>query len=92
VRMYAMFETIHNGQKHFCMGFERLGRSLFDYIKKNDYHGFTLTQTRSFAYQLLKAIAFCHSISLVHTDLKPENILLVRNDYTITPVSTHALR
>jgi len=38
---------------------------------------------RIYGYQILKAIAFCHRIKLIHTDLKPENVLLVKSDHKI---------
>jgi len=83
VKLYSTFQIKHNGKKHVCLGFEKLGRSLYDFIKKNKHRGFPLENVRHYGYQLLKAIAFCHRIQLIHTDLKPENILLVKDDYRI---------
>jgi len=65
------------------LGFEKLGRSLYEFIKKNKYRGFPLPQVKLFAYQILKAVKFCHSIRLTHTDLKPENVLFVHSDYQL---------
>lgn len=59
-----------------CLVFEPLGKSLFDFIKANNYQGFEIGQLRDIALQSLKAIEFLHGIKLTHTDLKPENILL----------------
>ena len=84
VRLYRDFELHHAGQRHVCIGTEKLGRSLYEFIKKNRYRGFTLPAVRVLGYQLMKAVAFCHSIGLIHTDLKPENILLAHSDYTTT--------
>jgi len=81
VRLYSTFEITHNGQRHVCIGFERLGRSLYEFIRHNKYRGFRLEAVRSFAYQLIKAVKFCHSIKLTHTDLKLENVLLVNSEY-----------
>ncbi|CAM9613449.1 unnamed protein product [Scytosiphon promiscuus] len=72
VEMFAQFE--HQG--HCCLVFECLGRSLYDYLKRNDYRGFPMNILRSIARELLQAIEFLHSIKLIHTDLKPENVLL----------------
>ena len=83
VRFEKQFSITHNGQVHVCLGFEKLGRSLYDFIKKNQYRGFSLTNVARFGYQLLTSVAFCHSIHLIHTDLKPENILLRKSDYRV---------
>ena len=72
VRFIKQFTIHHNGHEHVCIGFEKLGRSLYDFLKKNAYRGFSLQNVARFGFQLLTAIAFCHSIKLVHTDLKPE--------------------
>jgi dual-specificity kinase len=68
-------------KKHMCLVFPLYGSSLYEFIKRNDYRGFSLEHTRKLAYNLLSSIKFLHSIELVHTDLKPENILFVNSDY-----------
>lgn len=83
VRFDKQFSIMHNGQQHVCLGFEKLGRSLYDFIKKNHYRGFSVENVARFGYQLLTSVAFCHSIHLIHTDLKPENILLRKSDYRV---------
>mmetsp|Transcript_34932 Transcript_34932/g.68950 ORF Transcript_34932/g.68950 Transcript_34932/m.68950 type:complete len:260 (+) Transcript_34932:383-1162(+) len=62
---------------HYCFVFERLGESLFEFLKANDYRGFCVQDIQVFARQTLECLRFLHSIRLTHTDLKPENILLV---------------
>lgn len=65
-------------RNHVCMVFDLLDKSIFDFLKENDFNPFPYTQIRDFAYQLLKAVAFLHDeLKLVHTDLKPENLMLV---------------
>ena len=65
--------------EHKCLVFESLGASLYEYLKMHHYRPFRLTVVRDVAYQLLRALTFCHTrVKLVHTDLKPENILLVQ--------------
>jgi len=61
---------------HYCMVFENLGLSLYDYMKQHNYQPFPPCCVRDFAKQLMEALEFMHSFGLVHTDLKPENILL----------------
>jgi dual-specificity kinase len=68
---------------HVCIVFEKLGSSLYDFMRRNGYRPFPLDIVQHFARQLLRAIAFLHSLNITHTDLKPENILLVNStDYT----------
>jgi len=66
---------------HICMVFMKLGMSLFDLLRKNGYRSFDLFHVQAFARQLMEAVAFSHSLKLIHTDLKPENILLSSHKY-----------
>lgn len=61
--------------------FERLGLSLYDFMRKNSYKPFHLGTVRDFGVQLLRAVAYLHDLQLIHTDLKPENILLESSEY-----------
>lgn len=70
---------------HVCMVFERLGPSLYDFLRKNAYRPFPADLVRAFGRQLLEATAYMHSLALVHTDLKPENVLLASGDYDRPP-------
>eukprot|EP00850_Spirogloea_muscicola_P004530 SM000019S05074 [mRNA] locus=s19:737735:741346:- [translate_table: standard] len=72
-------------RNHICMVFERLGPSLYDFLRKNNYRPFTVDQAREFSRQLLESVAYMHELTLIHTDLKPENILLVAPDYIRVP-------
>jgi len=62
---------------HYCMVFEKLGPSLYDFQKRQNHRPFPLICVRDFAKQLLETLEFLHSFRLIHTDLKPENILLI---------------
>ena len=75
---------------HVCMVFERLGPSLYDFLRKNAYRPFPGPLVRAFGKQLLEAVAYLHSLKLVHTDLKPENILLTSGDYDRPAVAAAA--
>ncbi|RYG52496.1 hypothetical protein EON66_09710 [archaeon] len=65
---------------HFCIVFELLGPSLFDYVKANGYRPMPLACVQAFADQLLTAVGFMHRMNLIHTDLKLENVLLVSRE------------
>jgi serine/threonine protein kinase len=62
---------------HFCMVFESLGPSLYDYLKRRQYRPFPISCVRHFAQQLLETLEFLHSFKIIHTDLKLENLLLL---------------
>jgi serine/threonine protein kinase len=55
---------------HYCLVFECLGPSLYDFMKKHNYQPFPLYCIRDFATQLLDALDFLHGMGLIHTDLK----------------------
>jgi len=61
--------------------FEKLGPSLFDFMRKNEYRPFPIDLVQEFSRQLIQAVAYLHDLHLVHTDLKPENILLMSLNY-----------
>ncbi|KAK0571550.1 hypothetical protein LWI29_017915 [Acer saccharum] len=67
-------------RNHICIVFEKLGPSLFDFLKRNKYCPFPVDLVREFGRQLLESVAYMHDLCLIHTDLKPENILLVSSD------------
>mmetsp|Transcript_31358 Transcript_31358/g.37312 ORF Transcript_31358/g.37312 Transcript_31358/m.37312 type:complete len:300 (+) Transcript_31358:499-1398(+) len=74
-----MLDGFNLNDGHYCLVFECLGRSLYDFMKGHDYTPFPLYCVRDFARQLLDALDFMHGFGLIHTDLKPENILLTDN-------------
>uniref|UniRef100_A0A0D6R4S5 dual-specificity kinase n=1 Tax=Araucaria cunninghamii TaxID=56994 RepID=A0A0D6R4S5_ARACU len=72
-------------RNHICIVCERLGPSLFDFLRKNKYRPFPVDLVWDFGRQLLESVAYMHELRLIHTDLKPENILLVSSDYVKVP-------
>ena len=76
VRLSHSFEW----RGHFCMVFEPLGKSLYDYAKANKYRPFPLYCVQSMSDQLVGALAFLHAMRVVHTDIKLENVLLVNRE------------
>ncbi|XP_048427575.1 serine/threonine-protein kinase AFC2 isoform X1 [Pyrus x bretschneideri] len=72
-------------RNHICIVFEMLGPSLYDFLRKNNYHAFPVDLVRELGRQLLECVAFMHDMRLIHTDLKPENILFVSSEYIKVP-------
>lgn len=68
---------------HMCLVFEKLGSSIFDFLKDNNYNPYPLKDIRHIAYQLCYSVKFMHDMKLTHTDLKPENVLFVNSDYVL---------
>ncbi|PWA02434.1 hypothetical protein BB558_001418 [Smittium angustum] len=62
---------------HVCLVFELLGPSIYDFMKANSFHSFSIQQVQEITHQLVQSISYVHSLGLIHTDLKPENILFV---------------
>lgn len=86
VRLLTWFSARHRRREHMFLVFEYLGRDLYTFMKRNGHRGFSLEQVKSFAYQLLKAVQFCHSVKLCHTDLKVNVLeLWCFSLFTITP-------
>eukprot|EP00090_Calanus_glacialis_P047512 TRINITY_DN9907_c0_g1_i2.p1 TRINITY_DN9907_c0_g1~~TRINITY_DN9907_c0_g1_i2.p1 ORF type:complete len:580 (+),score=134.22 TRINITY_DN9907_c0_g1_i2:116-1741(+) len=77
VVMYDWFD--YHGHK--CIAFELLGKSVFDFLKENNYSPYPLEHVRQIAYELCLSVGFLHANRLTHTDLKPENILFYTSDY-----------
>ena len=81
-------QTWFDYRGHICMVFEKCGLSLFDFLRKNHYKPFSSNLVQNYGRQLMRAVAFLHTLKLVHTDLKPENILLLSSAYQRVPVSS----
>ncbi|KAA6393358.1 MAG: putative Serine/threonine-protein kinase AFC3 [Streblomastix strix] len=80
-RLFVQFHDSFEHNSHVCIATEELGLSLYELLKKNKYHGFSLGQIQVLGYQLIKSLEVLHNrIKLIHTDLKPENILLVEKE------------
>jgi len=89
VKLKKSFSGRMKGKRHKFIVFEKLGCSLYDFLSRNNFDGFSLKHVKEFSYQLLKAIRFCHKINLIHTDLKPENILLADDSCYLVENSVH---
>ncbi|RCI05493.1 hypothetical protein CU098_012961, partial [Rhizopus stolonifer] len=63
-------------RNHLCIAFECLSINLYEFIKSNNFQGFSMGLIRRFAMQLLNSLTLLQKHKLIHCDLKPENILL----------------
>eukprot|EP01096_Ripella_sp_DP13-Kostka_P002831 TRINITY_DN1398_c1_g1_i1.p1 TRINITY_DN1398_c1_g1~~TRINITY_DN1398_c1_g1_i1.p1 ORF type:complete len:293 (+),score=120.60 TRINITY_DN1398_c1_g1_i1:326-1204(+) len=71
-----LYDVIHT-EKKLTLVFEYLDQDLKQYLDEcrgNIPH----VQMKSFLYQLLKGISFCHARRVLHRDLKPQNLLINR--------------
>lgn len=51
----------------------------YEYQRRHSYRPYPLSAVRDITRQVFEALAFMHTLELVHTDIKPENICLVRD-------------
>ncbi|CAG8516307.1 2703_t:CDS:2 [Paraglomus occultum] len=87
---YNDFQCIHikeffEYRGHMCIVFPMYAQSVYDFLKSNSYQSFPMKHVQQLSRQLLRSVAFIHSIKLCHTDLKPENVLLADDDCIIVP-------
>lgn len=73
VRLYDVVHT----EKRLTLVFEFLDQDLKKCLDLSD-GGFEMKVVKSFLWQLLLGIEFCHSNRVLHRDLKPQNLLINR--------------
>lgn len=69
-----LYEVIHT-EKKLTLVFEYLDQDLKKYLDSCPGSGPPATM-KSFLWQLLKGVAFCHEHRVLHRDLKPQNLLI----------------
>ncbi len=72
-----LFDVIHT-EKQLILVFEHLECDLKHFLDSRGMIGGRLTvlEIKSFLYQILQGIKFCHENRILHRDLKPQNILV----------------
>ncbi|KAI8067964.1 kinase-like domain-containing protein [Gongronella butleri] len=63
-------------RNHLCIACECMSINLYEFIKKNNFQGFSISLIRRFAKQILQSLILLQRHKVIHCDLKPENILL----------------
>eukprot|EP00632_Arachnochrysis_sp_CCMP2950_P003959 CAMPEP_0185704084 /NCGR_PEP_ID=MMETSP1164-20130828/16229_1 /TAXON_ID=1104430 /ORGANISM="Chrysoreinhardia sp, Strain CCMP2950" /LENGTH=377 /DNA_ID=CAMNT_0028371423 /DNA_START=253 /DNA_END=1386 /DNA_ORIENTATION=+ len=71
-----LYDVVHTERK-LTLVFEFLDQDLKKYLDVCD-RGLDGPILKSFLYQLLNGVAFCHTHRVLHRDLKPQNLLINR--------------
>jgi len=72
VRLYDVVHT----EKKLTLVFEFLDQDLKKYLDACGDNGLDIYTVKSFLFQLLQGIAYCHQHRVLHRDLKPQNLLI----------------
>nr|XP_028572779.1 cyclin-dependent kinase 3 isoform X2 [Podarcis muralis] len=70
-----LLDVVHS-QKKLYLVFEYLNQDLKKYMDSSRTGELPLSLVKSYLYQLLQGVSFCHSHRVIHRDLKPQNLLI----------------
>ncbi|XP_054832872.1 cyclin-dependent kinase 3 [Eublepharis macularius] len=70
-----LLDVVHS-QKKLYLVFEYLNQDLKKYMDSSRTSELPLSLVKSYLYQLLQGVGFCHSHRVIHRDLKPQNLLI----------------
>ncbi|XP_075758045.1 cyclin-dependent kinase 2 isoform X2 [Pelodiscus sinensis] len=70
-----LLDVIHTENKLYLV-FEFLHQDLKKFMDSSSVSGIPLPLIKSYLFQLLQGLAFCHSHRVLHRDLKPQNLLI----------------
>jgi len=73
-----LYDVLHSDKK-LTLVFEHCDQDLKKYFDSLNGE-ISLEIVKSFMYQLLRGLAFCHSHNVLHRDLKPQNLLINKNN------------
>lgn len=72
-----LYDVLHSDKK-LTLVFEHCDQDLKKYFDSLNGE-IDADVVKSFMYQLLRGLAFCHSHNVLHRDLKPQNLLINKN-------------
>lgn len=76
LNIVKLLDIIHTDNKLFLV-FEYLNQDLKKYMESYpDKNGLPPGLVKSYLFQLLQGISYCHTHRILHRDLKPQNLLL----------------
>ncbi|XP_002740677.1 cyclin-dependent kinase 2-like [Saccoglossus kowalevskii] len=70
-----LLDVVHSEKKLYLV-FEYLNQDLKKYMDSSPPSGLPLPLVKSYLFQLLQGVAYCHSHRVLHRDLKPQNLLI----------------
>ncbi|NXL01633.1 CDK2 kinase, partial [Mesembrinibis cayennensis] len=74
-RSPRLLDVIHTENKLYLV-FEFLHQDLKKFMDSSSLSGIALPLIKSYLFQLLQGLAFCHAHRVLHRDLKPQNLLI----------------
>ena len=77
-RLPRLHDVIHT-EKKLTLVFEFCDEDLKKHLDQAT-NGMSSTQIKSYLFQLLAGIGFCHDRRVLHRDLKPQNLLVNKAD------------
>jgi len=76
LNIVKLLDIIHTDNKLFLV-FEFLNQDLKKYMELyQNKNGLPINLVKSYLFQMLQGIAYCHTHRILHRDLKPQNLLL----------------
>ncbi|XP_002722978.2 cyclin-dependent kinase 3 isoform X1 [Oryctolagus cuniculus] len=70
-----LLDVVHNEKKLYLV-FEFLSQDLKKYMDSTPASQLPMHLVKSYLFQLLQGVNFCHSHRVIHRDLKPQNLLI----------------
>ncbi|XP_037068133.1 LOW QUALITY PROTEIN: cyclin-dependent kinase-like 2, partial [Pollicipes pollicipes] len=63
-------------RRRLCLVLEFVESTVLDLLEAKEEGGLEPAAVRSYIFQLLRGLEFCHTQNIIHRDIKPENVLI----------------